>query len=175
MTNKSFLFDSDIKLRAVEISDAEFMWEVESDSLQWVQNSIVAPFSKENLMQYALNYEANPFSAGQLRLIITNIDGFRIGIADIFEVSSQHRTAKVGIYILPAFRQRGYAKFALKLLENYALNVLNIRYFCAEVVEGNEMSLNLFLNSGYVKAGILKNWLLSGRETFSLYILQKEL
>ncbi|MDE5869270.1 MAG: GNAT family N-acetyltransferase [Muribaculaceae bacterium] len=170
-----FLSDDSVLLRAIEITDAEFMWEVECDSLQWVQNSIVAPFSKENLLQYALNYEANPFNEGQLRLIITTVNNEKLGIADIFDISSQHRTAKIGIYILPAFRNLGYAATALRLLERYAHKVLNLRYLCAEVVEGNESSLQLFIKSGYRKSGYLENWLLSGNQTFSLYILQKKL
>ncbi|MDE6296284.1 MAG: GNAT family N-acetyltransferase [Muribaculaceae bacterium] len=170
-----FLSDGNISLRAVEISDADFMWNVECDSLQWVQNSMVAPFSKENILQYALNYEADPFKASQLRLIITSSDDIRIGIADIFEISSQHRTAKVGIYILPSFRNHGYAATALELLEDYALKILNIRTLCAEVVEGNDISLQLFVNSGYKKVGYLEDWLLSGSKTYSLQILQKKL
>ncbi|MDE6028653.1 MAG: GNAT family N-acetyltransferase, partial [Muribaculaceae bacterium] len=148
---------------------------VENDSLQWIQNSIVAPFSRENLIQYASSYDADPFSAKQLRLIITDRSDRKIGIADLFEISPQHRTAKVGIYILPSCRCSGFALSALSLLEDYASRLLNLRSLCADIIEGNDESLNLFLKAGYILRGTLTDWILSGRETFSLNILQKTL
>ncbi len=162
-------------LRPVEPADADFMWCVESDSLQWVQNSLVAPYSRENLLSYAQNYEADPFLAGQLRLIISDHNGERLGIADLFDLSPQHRTSKIGIYVLPQFRKTGVAIDALRLLEYYSLHILNLRQLCAEIVDGNDISMHLFLKAGFEWSGTLKNWILSGKNTFSLHILQKEL
>lgn len=173
--NKRILSNQKITLRPVEPDDADFMWCVESDSLQWIQNSLVAPFSRENLLQYAMHYEADPYSAGQIRLIITDSYGKRMGIADIFELSPQHRTAKVGIYVLPAFRNTGVAMNALTLLEDYAIHLLNLRQLCAEIIDGNDVSMHLFLKAGYEWSGTLRNWILSGKESFSLHLLQKEL
>lgn len=162
-------------LRPVEPEDADFMWRVESDSLQWIQNSIVAPFSRENLLNYAHNYEADPYLAGQIRLIVSSQEGVRMGIADIYELSPQHRTAKIGIYVMPEFRNSGIALEALRLMEYYSLNILNIRQLCAEIVDGNDLSMHLFLKAGFKWSGTLKNWILSGKDTFSLHLLQKEL
>ncbi|MDE6408650.1 MAG: GNAT family N-acetyltransferase [Muribaculaceae bacterium] len=173
--NQRILSDDNIILRPVEPEDAEFMWCVESDSSQWVQNSIVAPFSRENLLNYACNYEADPYLARQLRLIVSDLSGKRMGIADIFDLSPQHRTAKIGIYILPEFRNSGVALEALTLLEFYSLRILNLRQLCAEVVESNDISLHLFLSAGFELRGTLKDWILSGHDTFSLHLLQKEL
>ncbi len=173
--NQRILSNDNIILRPVEPEDAEFMWGVESDSLQWVQNSIVAPFSRENLLNYARNYEASPFIAGQIRLIVCNPKGDRLGIADLFDLSPQHRTAKVGIYILPEFRNSGIALEALSLLEDYAFHLLNLRQLCAEIVEGNDISIALFLKAGYEHCGTLKNWILSGKHSYSLLLFQKEL
>ena len=111
-----FLSDDNLTLRPVEPADAEFMWCVESDSLQWVQNSLVAPFSRENILQYACNYEADPYLAEQLRLIIVDKSDKRIGIADLYELSPQHHTSMVGIYILPEFRN---ADSFIRLIHNY--------------------------------------------------------
>ena len=151
------------------------MWCVESDSLQWVQNSLVAPFSRENILQYACNYEADPYLAEQLRLIIVDKSDKRIGIADLYELSPQHHTSMVGIYILPEFRNVGNGINALNLLEQYALNILNLRQLGAKRVDGNDLSMQLFLKAGYEWSGTLKNWIQSGRQTFSLHILQKAL
>lgn len=162
-------------LRPVEPEDADFMWNVESDSLQWIQNSLVAPFSRENLLQYARNYEADPFLAEQLRLIIENKDNKRVGIADLYEISPQHRRSFVGIYILPEFRRMGIGLEALEMLENYALRLLNLRQLGAKIVDGNEISMQLFLKAGYEWSGTLRNWMQSGKQIFSLHLLQKEI
>ncbi|MBD5328885.1 MAG: GNAT family N-acetyltransferase [Bacteroides sp.] len=169
------LSDDNLTLRPVEPADADFMWAVESDSLQWIQNSLVAPFSRENLHQYACNYEADPYLAEQLRLIIVDQSGKRMGIADLYELSSQHHTSWVGIYILPEFRRVGIALNALRLLEGYALKILNLRQIGAKIVEGNDISMQLFMKAGFEWNGTLKNWIQSGKDTFSLHILQKEL
>lgn len=174
MTNCRFLANERIKLRPVEPEDAEFMWNVESDSLQWVQNSLVAPFSRENLLHYARNYEADPYLAEQLRLIIEE-DSKRIGIADLYELSPQHHTSFVGIYILPEHRRTGAALETLGLLEKYALNILNLRQLGAKIVDGNDVSMHLFLKAGYEWSGTLKNWIQSGSSFYSLHLLQKEL
>ena len=84
--NNRILSNDVIVLRPVEPFDADYMWAVENDSLQWIQNSIVAPFSRENLIQYAYTYDADPISAKQLRLIITDLSDRIIGIADLFEI-----------------------------------------------------------------------------------------
>lgn len=170
-----FLCNESIVLRPVEPEDAEFMWEVESDSVQWVQNSIVAPFSKENLRKYAENYEADPFLAGQLRLIITDKFGKYYGIADLYDISAQHRTAWVGIYILPSYRNVGIASETLSTLEDYAFKLLNLHHLGAKIVEGNETSRNLFIKNGYEPCGLLIDWLISGYNKYSINLFQKTL
>lgn len=172
---KKLLENDHIRLRPVEPDDADFMWSVESDSLQWIQNSLVAPFSRENLLNYARTYEADPFTAEQLRLIITDMSGRRIGIADLYDLSAQHHTSFVGVYILPEYRRMGIAMEALSILEDYARRVLNLRQLAAKIVDGNEMSMQLFLKAGYEWSGTLKNWIQSGSQTFSLHYLQKQL
>lgn len=174
--NREYLCDGSLRLRAVEPSDAEGMWIVEADSSQWVQNSMAAPFSKANIAEYASGYDANPFSAGQLRLIIEECaSGCIVGIADLYEISPQHRNAMVGIYICPTVRQRGYATASIGLLEDYARDLLNLRVLGARITQGNEMSDRLFRKCGYQLAGTLAGWLQSGPETLDMHLYCKSL
>lgn len=170
------LEDNRFCLRPVEPEDADFMWSVECDSLQWIQNLLVAPFSRENLRNYALNYEADPYEAGQLRLImIEKHNGRRVGIIDLYDLIASQRTAWVGIYILPEFRGKDIGKTGLHLLEDYAIRILNLRRLGAKIIENNESSMNLFLNSGFEWIGRLPGWIQSGKELYSIHILQKSL
>lgn len=170
-----FLEDDDIRLRAVEPEDADMLWLAERDSRQWIENGMSAPFSRENLRQYASNYDADPIRAGQLRLICENNDGEMIGITDLYDISSTNRTAFVGIYIFDEHRKRGYAHKSLALLEMYAHMLLNLRILGAKISETNIGSLQLFESSGYIRNGILHDWLLTGSETRSLIIYTKKL
>lgn len=148
-----------IKLRAVEPSDADFMYEVENDVEAWVYSDTIAPISRKNLRDYALGYEADPFSARQLRLIVTDMDGGHLGIADLYDISPRHRNAFVGIYILPAHRHKGIACEVLNLLAEYSSEILGLEVLGAKIPESNSSSLQAFRKAGYKEASVLPDWL----------------
>lgn len=179
MNEFRLLEDERLRLRAVEPEDAKAIWSVESDSDQWRQNGMTAPFSMHNILRYAIEYDADPFTAGQLRLIACRRDTTGeweqdvIGIIDLYEISALNKTAFVGIYVRPAFRKQGYAAEMLRILERYASEVLNIRILAVRVSSSNTGSLNLFANCGYERAGVLRHWLQSGNETNDLIIFEK--
>lgn len=175
-----FLKDDVIKLRAVEPSDAVIMWSIESDSTQWESNSIIAPYSLHNLREYAENYDADPFRAGQLRLIVEllnneNADSEIIGLCDLFEISSVHRTAQIGIYIKQSFRRKGYAIRALGLCEAYASQLLNLRIIAAKIMCGNVDSEQLFIKCGYIYSGRIDDWFVRGDNMYDLLIYSKKI
>lgn len=161
-----------LKLRAVEPEDATIMWEVESDSSQWIQNSMAAPLSSNIIYNYALTYDADPFGAGQLRLILERkSDNSVLGIIDLYDISATHRNAFVAIYVLPEFRRCGYAETAIHLLEEYAFENINLQHLAAKIMEGNDVSVNLFEKCGYTLRGIIPQWFQTGnlRKSISIY------
>lgn len=171
-----FLRNDDIILRAVEPKDADKLWNIETDSSQWLQNGMMAPLSRYYLKEYAQNYDADPIRAGQLRMVIESADScFIYGLIDLYDISPVNRTAFVGIYICEAFRHKGFAKQALMLMECYARQLLNLRILAVRIAEDNELSRQLFLKSEYLQCGVLKDWMLSGDKTTSLYIFSKKL
>ncbi len=168
------LENNNIRLRAVEPEDAGVMWDVETDSRQWIQNAMMAPISRQMLVDYALSYDADPFRAGQLRLLVERIrDKAPVGIADLYNISASHRNAFIAIYILPPYRHQGIATEAIALLENYAFKLLNIRHLCAKIIDDNEVSINLFCKCGYLLRGEIPEWYISGNKPRSLIILSK--
>lgn len=169
-----FLKDYNIILRAVEPEDVEFMWQVELDSSQWIHNSQLAPYSRKNLEDYASNYDADPFVAGQIRFLIESDNGIRLGILDLYEISAQHRRAFVGIYILKKFRKLGYAQRSLELVERYAFKLLNLRILGAKIVSSNIESLNLFNKAGYKECGIMPEWILAGDKFIDMFLFTKK-
>lgn len=177
-----FLEDELLRLRAVEPEDAEMMWRVESDSTQWRENGMMAPYSMRNLREYAENYDADPIRTGQLRLIAElktagaeTAESRFTGIVDLFDISPTGRTAFVGIYIRAEQRGKGYATRLLRILEEYCRLLLNLRILAGKVSETNMASRTMFEHAGYRLEGELKQWLLNGSETHSLLIFTKEL
>lgn len=170
-----------IQLRAVEPDDAWALWEMETDTTQWLFNGMMAPFSMRNIKEYALTYDPDPYRAGQLRLIaqLRNLSGNWckdvIGIVDLYDVSAHDHNAWVGIYVRPDFRARGFAREMLDVVERYVFHTLNIRTLAAKAVQGNEASINLFKSAGYVNRGSLLNWMEIGSKFCDVYYFQKNL
>lgn len=149
-----------IQLRAVEPSDADFMYEVENDAAAWRYSDTIAPLSRRILREYALNYDADPFSAGQIRLIITDaVNNTPVGIIDLYDISQRHLRAFVGIYICKDFRGKGYAQEALHQIEYYAKTTLHLNTLGAKIEDGHEHATKLFEENGFTKCGCLPNWL----------------
>lgn len=60
----------EVRLRALEPEDVDRLYIWENDRDMWPFGGTRAPLSRHQLWEYATNYDANPFAAGQLRLII---------------------------------------------------------------------------------------------------------
>lgn len=161
-----------ISLRAVEPEDADFMFEAEQDPDAWKYSDYVAPLSKELLTQYALNYDADPFRSGQLRLII-DYKNTPIGIADIFDISTRHLRADTGIYILPTFRGRGFAKEALEMLSEFCKVRLGLHQITACISELNTAAECCYFSAGFRLTGMRPDWVRTpqGYESANIYAL----
>ncbi len=172
----SLLQNDIIRLRAVEPADAELFWKTENDSSQWILNGMSAPYSRENLLQYAIGYDADPQRSGELRFIIERTeDQIPVGIIDLYEISFIHSRAFVGIYTLPEFRNMRYASMALDLIENYAASVLNLSQLGARIATENVASVKLFGKANYQHRGTLPEWLHSASQRFDLAIFSKKI
>lgn len=165
-----------LSLRPVEPEDALAMWEMESDPTQWIQNGMMAPYSLRNLKEYALQYRADPFAEGQLRLMLVDKNVAEpVGIVDLYDISASNRNAWVGIYIRPAFRGNGIGRKALQMLEDYCRRLLNLRILAAKIASENAASQRLFAKAGYTECGRLRDWLVSADRSQDILIFQKHL
>ena len=166
-----------LHLRALEPSDADFMYEVENDAQAWRYSDTIAPLSRKILRDYALTYDADPFTAGQLRLIITEEGNSNpVGIIDLYDVSQRHQRAFIGIYICKEYRGKRYADETIQLIEDYAHNTLHLHQLGAKVEESHLAAENLFKNRGFELQGNLQDWLSTPDGKFvSLKIFTKKL
>lgn len=166
-----------VRLRAVEPEDVDFMYMCEADRQNSLWSDCRAPLSKHQLIDYALGYEADPFKAGQLRLIIeTFSEGEKkpraAGILDIYEISAADSKGYVGICIHPDFRRRGIAEGALTELLVFNRVKLGLHNLVAKISEENEAALRLFEKCGFSPIALLPSWHRIGLSFHNFHLLQ---
>ena len=148
-----------VLLRALEPTDLEILYQWENDPEVWTISNTQTPYSKYMLKKFIDASVQDIYTSKQLRLMMEEIDsGKVVGIFDFFDYEPFHGRIGVGILIDKDFRQKGYAKEGLRLIKDYAFNVLRVHQIYCNVLQSNEISLNLFQQEGFTIAGIKKEW-----------------
>lgn len=164
--------DSEVKLRAMEPEDLDWLYRIENNPDLWTVGATNVPYSRYALHDYIANSSNDIYSDRQVRFIIENYKGNVVGIVDLVNFDPQHLRAEVGIVIENKFRQHGYASMALKLVASYAKDVLHLHQLYAIVDATNEASTGLFGKMGYVSIGRLTEWLYDGRNFSDAKVMQ---
>ena len=161
------------RLRAVEPTDAVFLFRVENKSDEWWLGSNLAPFSQSTLDHYASG-KHDLWSDLQLRMMIESKETNRcVGAVDLYQLDPRNRRAAVGIVIEIEERRKGHALSALRLLADYASGHLGLHQLWAEVPEDNGDSLELFTGAGFEQKGIMKDWIWHGNDWHDASWMQK--
>lgn len=162
-------------LRAVEPEDAELMWLAENDGTTFDTSDYVAPLSRHQVLEYALGYDADPFRAGQLRLMVEVSEGDEscnkrmvAGMADLYDISTRDLTAWVAIYVAPEWRGRGVGRSVLEALSRVARERLGLHALGAKVGESNHASLRLF--SPWERCGVMPDWRRTAHDRESVHL-----
>ena len=100
--------------------------------------------------------------------------GKALGFIDLTDFTPRHLRAEVGITLLPEHRGRGIGTEALRLLEQYATQVLTIHQLYAYATPDSP-SYSLFLSAGYHTAAILNDWVRVKGQYRPMAMLQKVL
>jgi len=162
-----------IKLRALEPEDLEFIYEIENNEDLWELSSTQTPYSKFLIKQYLENAHLDIFEVKQLRLVIEDFQQKNLGLIDIFDFEPQHHRAAIGILIAETKnRQKGIGSEALQLLCNYAFSHLKMHQLYAGVSEENVVSQKLFQQQGFLKTGEKKDWNLVNGKYKTEYLYQ---
>jgi len=162
-----------IKLRAIEPSDANLLYQWENDSSVWHVSNTIAPFSKDVIQQYIKTAHLDIYTTKQLRLIIETENKTPIGCIDLYDFNPLHLRAGIGILISAAeHRRKGYAAEALELLIKYAFNTLNLNQLYCDIGVENESSVALFKKYDFKILGAKKNWVKNGKTWSDVYFLQ---
>lgn len=159
----SNLEGKDIKLRALEPTDLDFLYELENNESIWEVSNTTTPYSKFILKQYLDNAHRDIYEVKQLRLVISEKAGNRpLGFVDLFDFDPKHNKVGVGIVIFKLQdKGKGFAAQSLQLVCKYAFNHLNMHQVYANISEDNKRSLQMFEKLGFKRTGIKKDWILS--------------
>ncbi len=147
-----------IKLRALEPEDLDFLFQTENNTLFWEVSGTQAPFSKYILSQYLANAHQDIYEAKQLRLIIEYKEK-PIGMIDLFDFDPKNHHAGIGIILLKEFQNKGYASESLGLFIKYAFNTLNLHQLYANITTDNVNSIKLFTTHHFNLVGVKKDWI----------------
>jgi len=164
----NILENRDIKLRALEPTDIDILYDWENDMRCWEVSNTNAPFSRYILNKYLENAHRDIFENKELRLVIAKKDSDEpIGLIDLFDYDPFHSRAGVGILIAgDKDRGQGYGKQALECLVNYSFKLLRMKLLYCNIAESNIASISLFEELGFERTGVKKSWLrtMNGRE-----------
>lgn len=162
-----------IKLRAIEPSDANLLYEWENDTTVWHVSNTITPFSREVIKQYLLSAHLDIYTTKQLRLIIETENKNAIGCIDLYDFNPLHLRAGIGILISAAeHRRKGYADEALNILINYAFNTLNLNQIFCDIGVENTGSIALFQKHKFTIVGTKKKWVKNGKSWGDVHFLQ---
>jgi len=154
-----------VRLRALELKDLDFLFEIENDWNLWYLSHTQQPFSRKLLKQYIRDSDRDIYEARQLRLAIETTDNnFLIGFVDLFNFDPKNRRAGVGIVIHKEFQNKTFGTDTLLLLTQYAFNVLFLHQLYANISVDNTPSIHLFEKIGFKRIGIKKDWNFDGKK-----------
>lgn len=169
------LQNDNIRLRAPEPDDVDFLVDLENDTQLWHVTQTRVPYSRFEMEQYVFSQnKQDVFSLQQVRFMIELKKERQLaGTIDLFEIDGLNRRAGVGIVVVEAFRNKGYAGATLELVAEYAFNHLNLHQLFCHVEEDNEASLKLFQSHGFQVSGLKKEWNSKNDQFVGEYFLQR--
>ena len=135
-----------ILLRPLQLSDLDFLFEIENNKENWKYGTENKQYTKEELTNYIANAKQDITNAGQFRFVI-DFENTPIGFIDLFDYTTN--SAGVGVIIAKNYRRRGFAKEALHLLSIYSFETLNLKRLDCNIEKDNLASIKLFTSCGF--------------------------
>ena len=146
-----------LRLRALEPTDLDLIYDLENDITLWEYSNISSPFSKHTLKKFIENSHLDIIEHKQLRLVICENE-IPYGFIDLFDYDYINRRACVGIIILKQYRNKGIGSKSLQMIEQHVLDHIPIHQLYANISSKNIESISLFKKNGYIEVGNKKDW-----------------
>lgn len=151
-----------IRLRAVEPSDVDLLYEWENNQELFQFGSPNAPYSRHQLIRFVETSTGDLYTDLQIRLIVEQqIDGsyHSVGLVDAFEFDPYHLRSGIGIMVHQKYQGKGIAREAIALFVNYLFSQWGLHQVTVDVAVTNDASMALFRESNFEPIGVKKDWL----------------
>lgn len=170
---EQLLNDGVVKLRAIEPTDLDLLYEWENDTKLWSVTDTHAPYSRQMLWQYLKTYTGDIYESKQVRFVVTLVDtGEAVGLLDLMDFDPLNNRAELGLYIASEHRGKGYGRHALRLIEAYAAQHIGLKQIYVKILTTGEPCLQLFESEGYREVGTLQAWVKRGNAYHDAVLLQ---
>jgi diamine N-acetyltransferase len=90
----------------------------------------------------------------------------------LYDFDAMNRRAYVGLLIDNEFRNQGFGRLAIEVLEGYCYAKLGMHQLVAVVATDNAASIAMFKRVGYETAGCLRSWLRVGERYADVEMMQ---
>ena len=168
------MLGDNVRLRALEPSDADLLFACENNTDTWEAGDRRWPVSLSDVKSLIEHSDLDVWQTRQVRFMIDSLsDGVSVGCIDIFDFDPLNMHCSLGVLIEPGSRGNGYATEAVALVEAFARDVLFAHSVAVTIAADNAPSLALFLAAGYERAGVLRQHLRRGRRFIDEVLLQK--
>ena len=163
-----------LKLRAMEPEDLEKLYEWENDTSLWEVGNTRQPYSKYALKEYILQVDKNIYETGQLRLmIVEKVGNETIGTVDLFDFDVHNSRIAFGLFVDKSYQGKGFATSALRLIENYVFDFLNLNQLYCHISASNVASRKMFEKENYESNGVLKQWIRTANRFEDIIVFQQ--
>ncbi|WP_144212496.1 spermidine N1-acetyltransferase [Shewanella donghaensis] len=162
----------DIKLRALERTDLRFIHQLNNNRTimsYWFEEPYESFDELEEL------YGKHIHDKTERRFIVENDLSQTIGLVELVEINTIHRSAEFQIIIAPSFQGKGYARTLIRKALNYAFTILNLHKVYLHVAIENERAIHLYEKCGFREEGhLVKEIFINGKycDVKRMYILQ---
>ena len=148
-----------LTLRSIEKQDIDFLFQVENDLKYFHLSDSYGPYTKEELLNYIHQAKAPLTKAKQYRLVICLPSNEPIGFLDLYAYNENEKSIGLGIIIYDKnYRNKGFAKTAITLINQWCFNTGMIQAIFADVLATNQNSLLLFRALGFKQYKIIDKW-----------------
>lgn len=158
------------KLRPLEWADKPqaLLWK-NNASIRDMQLGFVFPVT-EAMEDKWFDSIINPKSNNQVFFAIDCEDKL-VGFVSLRDIDWVNKNAKFSISIGTDFQGKGIGKNTLNFMLNYGFNTLNLSKIYLRVIELNTVAINMYLNAGFVKEGILRKQVFQNGNYYDILIL----
>lgn len=164
--------DAIVRLRAMEPEDLDFLYAMENDKEVWDVGCTNVPYSRYVLHDYIANASNDIYADGQVRMVMEDRSGNRVGLVDVFNFDASNRRAEVSVVVMTEYRGRGLARDAVRQVCHYALRTLHLHQLYAIIATDNVASQQLFSETGFTGRNVLKEWLFDGMTYKDAIVMQ---